>query len=76
MTVGNELTYTITVHNGGAIAATGVKLTDRLPKGVTFVSATGGVTPSDGVLTFDLGTLGGGAEATVSVVVVPEARAD
>jgi uncharacterized repeat protein (TIGR01451 family) len=73
VTVGNDLTYTITIHNGGAITATGVKLTDRLPASVTFVSATGGVTPSDGVLTFDLGTLGGGADATVSLVVVPEA---
>jgi uncharacterized repeat protein (TIGR01451 family) len=73
VTVGKDLTYTITVHNGGAIPATGVTLIDRLPAGVTFVSATGGVTPSDGVLTFDLGTLGGGADATVSVVVVPDA---
>jgi uncharacterized repeat protein (TIGR01451 family) len=71
--VGNELTYTITVHNGGAIAATGVTLTDQLPAGATFVSATGGVTPSNGALAFDLGTLGAGAEATVSVIVVPEA---
>ena len=71
--IGREVTYTITVHNGGAIAATGVTLTDRLPAGATFVSATGGVTPSNGVLAFDLGTLGGGAEATVSVIVVPEA---
>jgi uncharacterized repeat protein (TIGR01451 family) len=73
VTVGNELIYTITVHNGGAIAATGVTLTDRLPAGVTFVSATGGMTPSGGVVTFDLGTLAGGADATMSVVVVPAA---
>jgi uncharacterized repeat protein (TIGR01451 family) len=71
--VGHDLTYTITVHNGAANNATGVKLTDRLPAGVTFVSATGGVSPSDGILTFDLGTLGGGSDATVTVVVVPEA---
>ena len=37
-------------------AATGVTLTDTLPAGVTFVSATGGVTPVNGVLTFNLGT--------------------
>jgi uncharacterized repeat protein (TIGR01451 family) len=73
VTVGDDLTYTITVHNGGAITATGVTLTDRLPAEVSFVSATGGVTPSGGVLTFDLGTLGGGADAAVSVVVVEAA---
>jgi uncharacterized repeat protein (TIGR01451 family) len=73
VTVGNELTYSIIVHNGGVIGATGVKLTDRLPAGVAFVSATGGVAPLNGILTFDLCTLDGGADATVSVVLVPQA---
>src|SRR5262249_801214 len=46
---------------------------DTLDPGATFVSATGGVTPVGRVLSFDLGTLGGGADATVSIVIVPEA---
>ena len=38
--VGATLTYTITVENLGPDAATGVTVTDTLPKGVDFVSAT------------------------------------
>jgi uncharacterized repeat protein (TIGR01451 family) len=71
--IGQEVTYTATVSNHGPDAASGVTLTDTLDPGATFVSATGGVTPVGRVLTFDLATLGGGADATVSVVVVPEA---
>ena len=41
---GEQLTYTLTVHNAGPQSATGVVLTDTLPGGVTFDSAT----PSQG----------------------------
>ncbi len=44
VTVGNNLTYTVTITNNGPGGATGVVLTDTLPVGVTFVSAT----PSQG----------------------------
>jgi uncharacterized repeat protein (TIGR01451 family) len=71
--VGDEVTYTVTVTNNGPNPATGVILTDTLDSGATFVSATGGVTPSNGVLTFDIGTLKSGANAIVSVVLVPRA---
>ena len=37
--VGSTLTYTIAVENRGPLAATGVTVTDSLPKGVDFVSA-------------------------------------
>ena len=37
--VGDTLTYTLTAINNGPGDATGVTLTDRLPTGVTFVSA-------------------------------------
>ena len=69
--VGGDLTYTIIVTNAGPDAATGVTLTDTLPSGVTFVSATGGATPVGNTLTFDLGTLANAAGATVTVVVRP-----
>src|SRR6187551_2183192 len=38
--VGSTLTYTILVQNLGPDTATGVTVTDQLPKGVDFVSAT------------------------------------
>src|SRR5262249_45650729 len=43
-TVGDTIIYTVTVTNGGPANATGVALTDLLPAGLTFISAT----PSQG----------------------------
>jgi virginiamycin B lyase len=71
--LGNNVTYTLTVTNDGSSGATGVKLIDTLPAGVSFVSATGGVAPANGALTFDLGNLAAGANLTVAIVVTPEA---
>jgi uncharacterized repeat protein (TIGR01451 family)/CSLREA domain-containing protein len=74
VTLGNNVTYTLTVTNDGTAAATGVTLTDTLPAGVKFVSATGGVTPGEGVLTFNLGNLAAHATApTVTIIVTPTA---
>src|SRR5438477_1846948 len=41
---GNNITYTLTVTNNGPSDATGVSLSDAIPAGTTFVSATGGGT--------------------------------
>jgi uncharacterized repeat protein (TIGR01451 family) len=71
--LGNHVTYTLTVANGGPLSATGVILTDTLPAGVNFVSATDGVTPVNGVLTFNIGNLAGGAPASFTIVVTPTA---
>jgi uncharacterized repeat protein (TIGR01451 family) len=73
LTVGSDLTFTFFVTNGGPSGATGVTLTDTLPANVTVVSATGGVTPVHGVLTFDIGTLAKGAQASVTMVLSPTA---
>jgi uncharacterized repeat protein (TIGR01451 family) len=73
VTVENRVTYTLTVTNNGTGDATGVMLTDSLPPGVTFVSATGGVTPVNGVLTFGIGTLAAGGTASFTIVVTPTA---
>jgi uncharacterized repeat protein (TIGR01451 family) len=73
VTVGSNLTYTITVKNNGPSGATGVTMTDPLPGTVTFVSAT----PSQGnctgtaTVTCSLGSLSNGASATVTIVVTP-----
>jgi uncharacterized repeat protein (TIGR01451 family) len=39
--IGEQLTYTVGVENLGPSPATGVTVTDNLPKGVDLVSATG-----------------------------------
>ncbi len=48
-------------------------LTDTLPPGADFVSATAGATPTRGVLTFTLGDLAAGADSKVTIVVTPAA---
>lgn len=78
--IGQNLTYTIGVENLGPAPATGVTVTDNLPKHVDLVSASG---PSGscavqaGKVTCAVGSLNpvgvnyGGAPETVTVVVVP-----
>jgi uncharacterized repeat protein (TIGR01451 family) len=64
---GLPITYTIAVSNAGPSPATGVIVTDVIPPGTTFVSAT----PSQGscsgtsTVTCNLGTLNSGASATI-----------
>ena len=53
---GGNLTFTLTVANAGPDPATGVHLVVTPPAGATFVSATGGVMPVGGTLTFNLGS--------------------
>ena len=90
LTVNGQLTYTITVRNKGPAAATGVHVIDALP--ATPVPAGGGpasssqgqcsATPSPGpqpqplTVDCDLETLAPGAEATVTINVMPTATGD
>lgn len=69
---GNDLTYTITVTNGGPNDATNVTLTDTLPSGVAFVSASPGCSFSapDTVIC-SLGTLFANSSLDVTIVVRP-----
>jgi len=72
--VSNQLTYTLVINNIGPADAPDVVVTDSLPVGVSFVSAS----PSQGSasqivpgLRWDAGALTNGATATNIVVVLP-----
>ncbi len=56
---GTNDTYTITVTNNGPNSVTGAKVSDVLPAGTTFVSATGGVTynAATNTVSYTTGTL-------------------
>ncbi|HWT01541.1 MAG TPA: S8 family serine peptidase [Pyrinomonadaceae bacterium] len=75
-TADTELTYTLTVKNDSSSEATGVTLTDTLPSGVTFVSASSGQGTcgvNGTTITCALGTMAAGATANVTIVVKPTA---
>ncbi len=68
-----NITYAIGVTNNGPASATSVTVTDAVPPGTTFVSAT----PSQGscagtsTVTCNLGTIASSASASVSLTVTP-----
>ena len=64
-----NFTYTITYSNTGGMDATGVVISDTVPAGTTFVSATGGGTESGGVVTWNIGNLAKGTSTTVTFTV-------
>jgi uncharacterized repeat protein (TIGR01451 family) len=75
VTTGSNLTYSITVTNNGPDSAQGVSVTDTLPAGVTFVSATTSTGSCSGTaaVTCNLGTFANAATATITIVVTPTA---
>lgn len=70
---GGTLIYTITYENRGSANATGVTITDTIPTGLTFVSATGGGAPSGSDVVWNVGDLpiGGAGQLEVSFTVDP-----
>lgn len=62
---GGEVTYTLTVTNNGPYDAKAVVVTDVLPAGLDFISATGGYVQSSG--TFNLGDMAAGTSKTVTI---------
>lgn len=54
---GGNITYTITYGNVGAIAVNGVVISDPVPSGTTFVSASGGGVFGNGFVTWNIGTV-------------------
>ena len=70
--VGESITYTIVVTNGGPSAASNVVVSDTLSSQVTFVSATptqGSCSESLAVVSCGLGTLSNGSTANIRLVV-------
>lgn len=72
---GANFSYTLTATNYGSASATGVMVSDPLPAGVSFVSATtsqGTVTNASGTVIATLGSLGvnAGASITINVTAV------
>ncbi len=71
--LGNTVTYVLTVNNLGPDVATNVRVTDTLPAGMSFVSAT----PSQGsctgtsTVTCSLGLINNPGSATVTIRVAP-----
>ena len=66
--VGDAISYTITLSNAGPDGATGVRVTDLLPAGVTFVSATpsqGAYVPGTGIWT--VGAVNAGSPQTLVI---------
>lgn len=73
---GNELSYTLAVHNAGPSDAVGAIVSDTLPAGTTFVRGTGlggdctqNPALSEPVVTCPVGRLAPGDDATATIVV-------
>ena len=67
--VGTNVTFTVTVHNGGPDDTSALQVNDPLPAGLTFVSAIasqGAYNSGTGV--WNIGVLANGATATLSIV--------
>ena len=71
--VGQDITYAITVRNGGPNPATGGVLTDSLPAGVDLVSASSSQGTGTGTnpITCNLGDLAVGATVSITIIVRP-----
>jgi len=64
---GRPISYKLTVTNKGDAASANTILTDNLPAGVQFVSATGGGSFVNGAVTWNLGTLAPNASKSVDI---------
>jgi uncharacterized repeat protein (TIGR01451 family) len=69
VSLGSQITWTLVVTNNGPSNATGVKVADPLPSGMTFVSATAseGTCSGTQLVSCDLGNLANGASVTILI---------
>ena len=67
--VGSTFTYMVNVTNNGPDRATGLVVTDTLPAGVTYVSASGGCTRSGATVTCTRNNLNSGSTASFVITV-------
>ena len=65
--VGEIITYTFSISNTGPDATLGVVLSNTLPAGMTFVSASAGCSQASGLVTCSLGMLASGSSLTVVI---------
>ena len=66
---GANVTYALNVTNNGPSDSTGLSVSDYLPAGTTFVSATSGCTNSSNIVTCPIGALASGSSVPLSVTV-------
>jgi uncharacterized repeat protein (TIGR01451 family) len=74
VTVNQQLVYSLRVGQSGECFGTGVMVTDPLPPGVTFVTATtshGTWTETNGVVKFNLGSFSQGVTPNLTITVIP-----
>ena len=74
--VEEELTFTVTLSNLGPAAATNAVVTNVLPSGVTFQSASDGCQVNDGTVTCLQETIASGTSVDIELVVTPNATPD
>lgn len=73
--ISGNLTYSITVQNLGLANATGVNLTDSIPAGTTFVSASAGCTYAAPTVTCALGNINANASSSAQIVLTAPSSA-
>jgi uncharacterized repeat protein (TIGR01451 family) len=66
-----NLTYTLAITNQGTAVASGVTVTDTLPAGVTFVSASPGATNIGGTVVAAPGLVANGTGTSITITVKP-----
>lgn len=69
VSVGDQITYTITIKNTGKATSGEVVVTDVVPEGTTFASATDGGTCTDGMVTWNVGKVDADVTKTVTLIV-------
>ena len=72
--VGDNVTYTVTLNNAGPGVATGVSVRDTIPPGLSFLNASPSIGSYDnGTGIWNVGSVGNGSSATLSIVARVEA---